>query len=86
MNSWSNPETIVALCGAFAALVTAVAAAWHSVNTRKLAATTNQTAQSAMSTASHAFAGVVRIAQANTPVQAAPTVAPDDSQIGHNQD
>jgi hypothetical protein len=37
VNSWTNPETLVALCGAFAALVTAIAAAWHTVNTRGIA-------------------------------------------------
>jgi hypothetical protein len=47
MNSWSNPESIVALCGAFAALVTAIAAAWHSINTRQTANTAATIAKNA---------------------------------------
>lgn len=34
MNSWSNPETIISLIGAFTALVVAVVAGYHSIVTR----------------------------------------------------
>jgi hypothetical protein len=37
VNSWTDPQTLTALIGAFVALVTAIGATWHTINTRKVA-------------------------------------------------
>jgi hypothetical protein len=53
MTSWSDPQTIVALIGAFTAFVVAIGALWHSIQTRGVANAANTNAQNAGKAAAH---------------------------------
>lgn len=74
MNSWTSPETLTTLIGAFAALVTAIGVTWHSLNTRTIATKANQNAVAASANAKLAL---VRTSRLVPPTFPQGTVRPD---------
>jgi hypothetical protein len=82
MTSWTNPETLTAIIGAFAALVTAIGVTWHSINTRQIANAANKNSVAATANAKLALVRTSRLTgpafpQGGVPVR--PDLPPDNS-------
>jgi hypothetical protein len=67
MNSWSNPETIISLIGAFTALVVAVFAGYHSIVTRSKVETGNIAAMQARAMSTVALNAVKKVGFPSVP-------------------